>query len=65
MLTADRFQRALHLLDHAQLGRLGQLVDGLHVVMEFGESSFGCFDVVISHALASAPQAKYSYFGGD
>ncbi len=62
LLTTDGFQRTFHLLDHAQIERFGQLIDGLHVVMEFGE---GGFDVVISHALASAPHAKYSHFGDD
>jgi len=46
LLTTDRFQRALHLLDHAQIGRLGQLVDGLHVVMKLGEGGFCCFEIV-------------------
>ena len=48
LLTTDRFQRALHLLNHAQIGWLGQLVDGLHVVMEFGEGRF-CGLQIVGH----------------
>lgn len=40
-------------------------LDSFHVLREFGKGGFGCFDIVISHALASAPQAKYSYLGID
>nr|WP_305908645.1 hypothetical protein [Methylomarinum sp. Ch1-1]MDP4521490.1 hypothetical protein [Methylomarinum sp. Ch1-1] len=46
LLTTDRFQRALHLLNHIEVGRFGQAVDGLHVLMDFSESRFCGFQIV-------------------
>lgn len=43
LLTTDGFQRMPHLLYHTQIGRLGQPVDSIHILMELGESRFCSF----------------------
>ena len=54
LLTTDGFQRALHLFDHIQIRRRDQTVDSLHVLMEFGESRFSCFEIV-RHSRVNQP----------